>query len=58
MIAVHLFNLIFLRWKATRTGFIATLFAGWTFVILVVVIGPAALQKAAKGPYFGISGDW
>ncbi|THU87168.1 hypothetical protein K435DRAFT_842632, partial [Dendrothele bispora CBS 962.96] len=57
-IAVHLFNMLFLRSRYTKIGFWVTLVAGWVFVITVVLIGPAAFESSEKGPYFGISGSW
>lgn len=58
MIAVHLFNLLFLRYRSTRVGLLATLFFGWASVVTIVVIGPTAIQTPEKGSYFGISGYW
>ena len=58
MIALHLFNLLFLRYPSTKTGLLASLIGGWVAVVFFVVIGPLALQKANRGSYFGISGLW
>jgi hypothetical protein len=58
VLALHLFNLLFLRMKSTNVGFWYTIAGGWSFVVLIVVIGPTAIQTSAKGPYFGISGAW
>jgi hypothetical protein len=58
MIALHLFNLIFLRFPTTKLGLFATLTFGWSFVGMIVLLGPAALQTPEKGFYFGISGNW
>ncbi|KAJ6627629.1 hypothetical protein B0H10DRAFT_2210142 [Mycena sp. CBHHK59/15] len=58
MIALHLFNLLFLRLKSTRLGFWCTLVGGWGAVIFLIVIGPTVIQTPDKGPYFGISGAW
>ncbi|KAF7348657.1 Git3 domain-containing protein [Mycena venus] len=58
VLALHLFNLLFLRFKSSNAGFWWTIIGGWTLVAFIVVIGPAAIQTAAKGPYFGISGAW
>ncbi|KAJ7306820.1 hypothetical protein DFH08DRAFT_901843 [Mycena albidolilacea] len=58
VLALHLFNLLFLRMKSTNVGFWCTIAGGWSFVVLIVVIGPTAIQTSAKGPYFGISGAW
>jgi len=58
MIALHLFNLLFLRWKSTLVGLIVTLTGGWVAVAVVIFVGPGVIQTAAKGPYFGVSGFW
>jgi hypothetical protein len=58
MIALHLFNILFLRFPATKLGLAATLTFGWTAVATIVIVGPAVIQTAAKGPYFSISGNW
>jgi len=58
MIALHLFNLLFLRWPSTKAGLLASLIGGWSAVVFFVVIGPLALQKVNRGSYFGISGLW
>lgn len=58
MIAVHVFNLLFLRWKTTRVGMIATLIGGWSAVGMIVTVGPLVIQTAERGPYFGVSGYW
>ena len=56
MIALHLFNILFLRFSATGLGLAATLSFGWAFVATLVILGPAVLQTREKGFYFGISG--
>ncbi|KAL1738263.1 hypothetical protein HDZ31DRAFT_70195 [Schizophyllum fasciatum] len=58
MIAMHLFNLLFLRVGSTRLGLFLTLSIGWLVVVIFVILGPAAIETAEKGPYFGISGAW
>ncbi|KAJ7056211.1 hypothetical protein C8F01DRAFT_1312450, partial [Mycena amicta] len=58
ILSVHLFNLLFLRTKATRIGFWCTSIAGWGVVVSVVIIGPLAIQNAELGPYFGVAGAW
>ncbi|KAK7443270.1 hypothetical protein VKT23_015867 [Stygiomarasmius scandens] len=58
MISIHLFNLLFLRGALTNIGFWLTIVLGWCLVVVVVLIGPAAIEKKEKGPYFGISGPW
>jgi len=57
-IAVHVFNLLFLRWRTTRTSMIATLVGGWSFVLMIVTLGPFAIATPDRGPYFGVSGNW
>jgi len=58
VLAGHLFNLLFLRWKTTFRGLLLTLVGGWFSVALIVAIGPLAIQKNNLGPYFGPSGYW
>lgn len=58
MIALHTFNLLFLRMKMTALGQWVTVAIGWTAVLFVIIIGPLAIQTPEKGPYFGISGYW
>ncbi|KAF7338799.1 Git3 domain-containing protein [Mycena sanguinolenta] len=58
VLALHLFNVLFLRLQSTVTGFWCTIIGGWLLVILLVIIGPTAIQTPSRGPYFGISGDW
>ncbi|KAL5498654.1 hypothetical protein ACEPAH_2009 [Sanghuangporus vaninii] len=58
VIAVHVFNLLFLRWKTTRAGMVATLIGGWSAVGLIVTLGPLSIESPDRGPYFGVSGYW
>ncbi|KAL1694794.1 hypothetical protein GGG16DRAFT_122146 [Schizophyllum commune] len=58
MIAMHLFNLLFLRVGSTRLGLFLTLFIGWAVVVIFVLVGPSVIETAEQGPYFGISGAW
>ena len=58
MIAMHLFNLLFLRVGSTRLGLLLTLFIGWAVVVIFVLVGPSVIETADRGPYFGISGAW
>ncbi len=55
-IAMHLFNILFLRWTSRRVGFLGMLIAGWAFMFSIVLVGPAVLQE--EEPYFGVSGSW
>jgi len=57
-LALHAFRLLFLRSRvARRIGWLA-LTLGWFFVAFIVSIGPLALQRVDRGPYFGPSGFW
>ena len=58
MIAMHLFNLLFLRVGSTRLGLFLTLFIGWVVVVIFVLVGPSVIERAERGPYFGVSGAW
>lgn len=57
-LALHAFCLLFLRARIKTRSKWPTLVLGWTFIVLVVSIGPLAIQKKALGPYFGPSGFW
>jgi len=58
VLAGHIFNLLFLRWKCTLRGLLITLLGGWFSIAIIVSIGPLAVQKQSLGPYFGPSGYW
>ncbi|KAE9387973.1 hypothetical protein BT96DRAFT_981211 [Gymnopus androsaceus JB14] len=58
MISIHLFNLLFRRSASTLAGLLITLFAGWGFILAMIVIGPAAIQTKERGSYYGVSGNW
>ncbi|KAL4247484.1 hypothetical protein ABKN59_007951 [Abortiporus biennis] len=58
VLAMHIFNLLFLRWKSTRIACYTTLGLGWLCVVSIVSVGPLAIQKEEIGPYFGPSGYW
>jgi len=54
IISLHLFNLLFLRYKTPKAISWATIAFGWSFIFTVVFLGPVAIQTAARGHYFGI----
>jgi len=56
MIALNLFNALFLHIPTNGLGLVATLSFGWAFVATFVILGPAVLQTRDRGFYFGISG--
>jgi len=58
ILALHLFNLLFLRSSPSKVAFWITFAAGWSIVLVVVVIGPAVIHTRERGPYFGIAGPW
>ncbi|KDR76507.1 hypothetical protein GALMADRAFT_448937 [Galerina marginata CBS 339.88] len=57
MIALHLFHILFLRFRATNPVFVGALVCAWTFVLFDILIGRFAIQTPKKGPYFGIAGS-
>ncbi|KAI9444252.1 hypothetical protein H4582DRAFT_1807503 [Lactarius indigo] len=57
-LALHAFRLLFLRTRVARRIKWLALAVGWFFIIIIVSIGPLALQRKDKGPYFGPSGFW
>jgi len=59
VIAIHTFCLLFLKWRSRDYTLYATLFVVWSFIGLVVIIGPTTVRNlVTKGPYFGVSGYW
>jgi len=58
VIAIHTFCLLFLELKPGRFVLYATLIAGWSGIAAIVIAGPAALNTARHGPFYGISGYW
>lgn len=56
MIALHLFNLLFLRWESTVIGLIATLIGGWSAVGAIVTSGE--IIQDSRGPYYNVVGYW
>ncbi|KAJ7584099.1 hypothetical protein C8J56DRAFT_789984, partial [Mycena floridula] len=58
MLSIHIFNLLFLRMGVTWYAFWGTVVCGWGLVLLVVLLGPLAVQRPENGPYFGPSGAW
>jgi len=58
IISWHLFNLLFLRYKTSKTISWGIIAFGWSFVFSLVFLGPVAIQNEARGHYFGISGLW
>ncbi|THH19613.1 hypothetical protein EW146_g1576 [Bondarzewia mesenterica] len=60
MLALHTFNLLFLRLKIATSAWNQwlTLYIGWSSILFVVLIGPLVIQSKDKGPYFSVSGYW
>lgn len=57
-LALHAFRLLFLRTRVARRIKWLALTVGWLFITFIVSIGPLALQRKDRGPYFGPSGYW
>ncbi|KAH9057940.1 hypothetical protein EDB83DRAFT_2224728 [Lactarius deliciosus] len=57
-LALHAFRLLFLRTRVARRTKWLALTLGWLFITIIVSIGPLALQRKDRGPYFGPSGYW
>ncbi|KAJ6469519.1 hypothetical protein C8R45DRAFT_1017345 [Mycena sanguinolenta] len=57
-ISLHLFNLLFLRYETSKTVSCSLVAFGWSFVFMMVFIGPVAIETKERGPFFGISGAW
>ncbi|KAF8313496.1 hypothetical protein DL93DRAFT_2114128 [Clavulina sp. PMI_390] len=58
VIAVHVFNLLFLRHQTKRLAAIFVTIATWSAVLTIDIFGPAVLQKQELGAFFGIAGYW
>ena len=58
IIAVHVFNLLYLRVLLSRKIFIVVVCAGWSFVLLIILIGVLAIQNSENGAFYGIAGSW
>lgn len=56
VLAVHIFNLLFLRLPNRKFVSTAVAIGTWSFIAALSIFGPAILQKPARGPFFGISG--
>ncbi|KAJ3809573.1 hypothetical protein F5876DRAFT_43606 [Lentinula aff. lateritia] len=58
IIALHLFNILFLRSPASMRWFWITTIFGWGVVAGIVAIGPMVIQQTKqRGRYFGITGS-
>ncbi|KAJ6572008.1 hypothetical protein B0H19DRAFT_1132179 [Mycena capillaripes] len=57
-ISLHLFNLLFRRYETGKLMSWTVVALGWSFVFTTVFLGPVAIEKKERGPFFGISGAW
>jgi len=57
-ISLHLFNLLFLRFKTPKMVSWGLIVFGWCFIFSIVFIGPVAIETTARGHFFGISDLW
>jgi len=58
VIAIHVFNLLYLRVQTSKKFFIVVICAAWSFVLLIILIGVLAIQNPENGPFYGIAGSW
>ncbi|TDL22657.1 hypothetical protein BD410DRAFT_788484 [Rickenella mellea] len=58
VIAIHTFNVLFLRIHPGKYTLACALIFGWSFIAIMVMLGPLSINNAANGPFFGISGYW
>ena len=58
IIAVHVFNLLYLRVQTSRVIFIVVVCAAWSFVLLIILTGVLAIQNPENGAFYGIAGSW
>ncbi|EIW55449.1 uncharacterized protein TRAVEDRAFT_38715 [Trametes versicolor FP-101664 SS1] len=57
-LSLHVFMLLFFRVALTKTLSWMLLFTGWYLVAFIVIIGPSAVERPERGPYFGPTGYW
>ena len=58
VIAVHTFDVLFLRWHIADYVCYGTLVGVWAFLGFIVILGPAVVESRARGPFYGITGYW
>lgn len=58
VIAVHTFDVLFLRWHIANHVCYGTLVGVWAFLGFIVILGPSVVESRARGPFYGISGYW
>ena len=58
VIAVHTFDVLFLRWHIADYICYGTLVGVWAFLGFIVILGPAVVESRERGPFYGISGYW
>jgi len=58
VVALHAFDILFLRRPQRRIALIATLVGSWTLIFCTDMFGIVILQNKNDGPFFGISGYW
>lgn len=58
MSALHAFTVLFKRGQSSALGLALKLCGGWAAVVIIVVIGPTAVQSKAHGPFYGVTGVW
>jgi len=57
-ISLHLFNLLFLRFKTPKMVSWGLIIFGWSFIFSIVFIGPVAIENPTQGHFFGIYNLW
>lgn len=58
VIAVHTFDVLFLRWHIADYVCYGTLVGVWAFLGFIVILGPSVIESRERGPFYGISGYW
>ena len=58
VIAVHTFDVLFLRWHIADYVCYGTLIGVWALLGFIVILGPAVVESRDRGPFYGISGFW
>ncbi|KAF8526879.1 hypothetical protein BU17DRAFT_82314 [Hysterangium stoloniferum] len=58
VLALHAFDVLFLRRTQRRATLIITLLGSWALIFCTDMFGIVILQNKNDGPFFGISGYW
>ncbi|CCA75167.1 hypothetical protein PIIN_09151 [Serendipita indica DSM 11827] len=58
VVAIHTFWTVVLGKRMSTVAVALIIATGWTFCLILTVIGPLAIQTPERGPFFTIAGAW